>query len=139
MNAQLAIHRLEVLMLGIGTVENSNLSSFEVYSANHIGAGVSIQSYPPVQIKITMKLSDAMRVPEYREIAGDMRVTRSMRAVRAYATLPISHDGGRFHAWNRRSNNAWYVEMAVWDPEGPIDEELLRKCRSFVKHVFSHN
>lgn len=138
MDAYQAESRLRVLMGGIGNVVVTNHSYFEVLSENNAGAGVEIQSYP-LRVKITVKLAQARRVPHYMRIDGQMRATRSMSAARADAIIGINHGTGRFFARVRWIRNAWYqggVELAVWDPNSPVDEELMQKCKSFVKHVF---
>ena len=141
MNAQQAMTRLKVLMREIGEVEDRDDRFFEVYSVRNAGAGVTI-NVEPVRVKITIELAQARRVPYYMRIAGQMRVTRSMSASRAYAILGVNHGARRFFPRVRWSRNPWNhggIEMAVWNPNAPVDEELMQKCKSFVKHVFDHN
>ncbi len=129
MNANQVMDRMKVLMREIGDVEGRDDRFFEVYSVTNAGAGVEIES-DPVCVKITVELDDAMRVPHSNHMFAP------------YNALTINHGAGTFQAVIRRSHNdetMGSVALAVWTTEGPVDEELMQKCKSLVKHVFDNN
>lgn len=112
----------------------------EVYSAHNVGAGVQVIPGPNLKVKITVEWDDAMCVPAPRPRAGTMAIPRSIqRASRPFADLHINHVGGSFLARVRKSRNHWSMPtalLAVWEPQGPVNEEVMQKCVSFVGNVF---
>jgi hypothetical protein len=135
------LERLTELMGEVGQVTNRAIEKerlhFEVFSAvENTGAGVTVEA-DPVRFKVIVRWDQAMLVPHTDPIPA---AAVNVDAPDGVYVLQVDHGQGTFDAPLRQELSIWSAEgrilMAIWAPEDPVDEELMQKGKSFVKHVF---
>ena len=126
---------------GIATITDrdpgTESNMFEFVDPSDVNVGGGIEIFPGLDgptVKVSVKWEHAMHVQQTVPVPEALRGEQ--------AILLINYSTETFNARVFKRDGFWSAELngrlklAVWAPEGPVDERLIRRCMAFIRLVF---